>query len=114
MSFVVEPEAGGLTFGRGFIPSLYINMESVLITSAIQRENPGVKLVGTIVGTGAGSAVGSAIVHNGRGAAVAAAINGNMITATTIANTVQPANAVLPSLAQEYFGLETEKRLNKK
>ena len=85
-----------------------------MITSAIQNQNPGVKLVGTIAGTGAGSAVGNSILYNGRGAALTTAINGNTAVATAVANTVQPANAILPSLAQEFFGTKTEQLFNKK
>ncbi len=89
-----------------------------MITSAIQNQNPGVKLVGTMAGTGAGSAVGNtagkAIISNGNAAAVAAAINGNMTTANAIAVSREPLNAALSSSAQEYVGFETEKRLNKK
>ena len=110
--------AGGLTFGRNFIPSLYINMETALITSTIKRENPGVKLVGTIAGTGAGSVVsntvGKTIISNGNGAALAAAINGNIPMANAIAASRQPVNAVLSSGIQEAVGNKTESLLNKK
>ena len=84
------------------------------MTSGLQDQDPNAKLAGAILGTGAGTFLGNQVVRNGNAAAIAAAINGNMTIANSIAGSIQPFAATGASVTQEYVGNQTEKWLNRK
>ena len=106
--------SGGFGYGKNFLQSALINSESVMYTSAIQNQDPTAQLTGTVLGTGVGTLVGNSVVRNGNAAAIAAAINGNMTTANSVAVSVQPLSVILSSGAQEVVGNNTENLLKKK
>ena len=85
-----------------------------MYTSAIQNQDPTAQLTGTVLGTGAGTLVGNSVVRNGNAAAIAAAINGNMTTANSVAVSVQPLAIGGSAAMQELVINKTENWLNKK
>ena len=85
-----------------------------MYTSAIQNQDPTTQLTGTILGTGVGTLVGNSVIRNGNAAAIAAAINGNMTTANSVAVSVQPLAIGGSAAMQELVINKTENWLNKK
>ena len=100
---------GGLTFGKGIVPSLLVNSFGAFTTASIQGDDATVKTLAAAGGTLLGAPVGQAAQSLVRNGVVALTIrNETPVLSSAFANTILPANGVAASTVQESVGAGTD------
>jgi YD repeat-containing protein len=100
---------GGLTFGKGIVPSLLVNSFGAFTTASIQGDDATVKTLAAAGGTLLGGPAGQAAQNFTRNAAVATAIRYETPTlSSSIANSILPSNALASSILQESTGASVD------
>ncbi|MDO9005753.1 MAG: LysM peptidoglycan-binding domain-containing protein [Aquabacterium sp.] len=97
---------GGLTFGKGVLPSVAINTAGALVTSTMKGEDPTWKMAAAATGTVLGGPVGNSAASFMKNVAIAKAISSESSSLSMrYAQSVLPSNGVASSIVSETTGL---------